>query len=52
MESRQRESSAALLKRAERIAQFPAPAQPTVITLDNTGAIEIAGERLLEIFSA
>lgn len=49
MEERQRESGAALLKRVQRIAQFSPPEQPEVIKLDNTGALEVAGRRLLDI---
>jgi phosphonate metabolism protein PhnN/1,5-bisphosphokinase (PRPP-forming) len=47
IEGRRRESGAALLKRLDRVAQF----EPTeeVIRLDNSGPVEEAGQRLLEI---
>jgi ribose 1,5-bisphosphokinase len=47
IESRKRETGAALLTRLDRVTQF----KPTeeMIRLDNSGPLEVAGQRLLEI---
>jgi ribose 1,5-bisphosphokinase len=47
--ARQRESGAALLRRIDRVTQFASPDADAVTCIDNSGPIEIAGERLLEI---
>jgi phosphonate metabolism protein PhnN/1,5-bisphosphokinase (PRPP-forming) len=52
LEARQREAGAVLEQRLARAAQFPVPAESTAITIDNSGPIEQAGERLLTIFLA
>ena len=49
---RQNGSGPALLKRVQRNAQFSRPEQPEVIKLDNSGSIETAGRRLLDILTA
>jgi phosphonate metabolism protein PhnN/1,5-bisphosphokinase (PRPP-forming) len=49
IESRQRENGAALLKRLDRVTQFTPPEE--VIRLDNSGPVEVAGQRLLEILA-
>jgi phosphonate metabolism protein PhnN/1,5-bisphosphokinase (PRPP-forming) len=49
IESRQRETGAALLKRLDRVTQFTPPEE--VIRLDNSGPVEVAGQRLLEILA-
>lgn len=51
IEARQRESGAALLRRMDRIAQFTPPQSDDVIRIDNSGPLEAAGARLLEVFS-
>lgn len=51
VEARQRESGAALLRRMDRIAQFTPPHSDDVIRIDNSGPLEAAGARLLEVFS-
>ncbi len=49
LEARQREKGPALLKRLKRAKEFTAPDEPQVIRLDNSGPLEVAGQRLLEI---
>jgi phosphonate metabolism protein PhnN/1,5-bisphosphokinase (PRPP-forming) len=49
LQARQRESGALLLKRMERGAQFMPPESQTVIRIDNSGSLDNAGNRLLEI---
>lgn len=49
LEARQREKGPALLKRLKRGKEFTAPDEPQVIRLDNSGPLEVAGQRLLEI---
>ncbi|MDB5762495.1 MAG: hypothetical protein JWQ21_1490 [Herminiimonas sp.] len=49
LEARQRETGAALLRRLERAVQFTPADELPVIRLDNTGPLEVAGHRLLEI---
>jgi phosphonate metabolism protein PhnN/1,5-bisphosphokinase (PRPP-forming) len=49
LESRKRESGAALLRRLERASQFTPPDMQQVVRLENSGPIEIAGRRLLEL---
>ncbi|MES2106082.1 MAG: DUF1045 domain-containing protein [Pseudomonadota bacterium] len=49
---RQNGSGPALLKRVQRNVQFSRPEQPEVIKLDNSGSIESAGRRLLDILTA
>jgi ribose 1,5-bisphosphokinase len=51
IESRQREAGAALLKRLERAMQFTPPQEEDVIRLDNSGPVEVAGRRMLEILA-
>jgi phosphonate metabolism protein PhnN/1,5-bisphosphokinase (PRPP-forming) len=51
IESRQRESGAALLQRLDRITQYTPPESEEVIRLDNSGPLEVAGRRLLEVLS-
>ena len=50
IESRSRETGAALEKRLQRIRQFDAAQVEGVIHIDNSGPLEIAGRQLLEIF--
>ena len=52
LEGRQREVGAILEQRMVRAAQFPAPPAGGEITIDNSSAIEIAGQRLLEVLLA
>jgi ribose 1,5-bisphosphokinase len=49
LESRRRESGPALLRRIDRAMRFAAPTEPNVIRLDNSGPLELAGQRLLEL---
>ena len=49
IEQRRREAGAALLRRLERSTQFPADQHRTTIRIDNSGAIEHAGAKLLQI---
>ncbi len=49
LEMRQRETGPALLKRLKRGSEFIAPDEQQVIRLDNSGPLEVAGQRLLEI---
>lgn len=51
IESRQREAGAALLQRLNRAAEFAPPEAKDIIRLDNSGPVEIAGQRLLEIIT-
>lgn len=48
---RQRESGAALLRRIDRVERFRYPEDEDIIRLDNSGPIEVAGARLMEILS-
>lgn len=50
--ARQRESGAALLCRIDRATQFVPPDLGAIIHIDNSGPIEIAGQRLLDILLA
>lgn len=50
--ARQRESGAALLRRIDRVTQFAPPDAEAVTRIDNSGPIEVAGQRLLEILLA
>jgi phosphonate metabolism protein PhnN/1,5-bisphosphokinase (PRPP-forming) len=52
IESRSRETGVALEKRLQRISAFNAEEVDGVTHIDNSGPLEIAGHRLLEIFSA
>ncbi|MES2536444.1 MAG: phosphonate metabolism protein/1,5-bisphosphokinase (PRPP-forming) PhnN [Pseudomonadota bacterium] len=47
--SRQRESGAALLRRIDRALEFAAPTGQKVVRLDNSGPLDVAGQRLLEL---
>jgi ribose 1,5-bisphosphokinase len=47
--SRSSESGPALLRRLTRATQFVPPESPQVIRIDNSGQLETAGQRLLEI---
>ena len=49
MEKRQRESGAALLNRIDRGSKFSVPDDQGVICIDNSGAIHIAGQKLLKL---
>ena len=49
IQARGRESGTALLRRLERTTRFPADQSGTAIRLDNSGPIEIAGAKLLQI---
>lgn len=51
IESRQREAGAALLKRLDRAAEFSPPEAKNIIRIDNSGPVEVAGRRLLEIIA-
>lgn len=51
IEARQREAGPALLRRVDRIGQFSPPEGERVIRIDNSGPIELAGRRLLQILS-
>lgn len=51
IKERQRESEAALLRRLDRVTQFCPPDDQEVLRLDNTGPIDVAGQRLLEILT-
>jgi ribose 1,5-bisphosphokinase len=51
IEARQREAGPALLRRLDRVAQFSPPDGEDVIRLDNSGPVEAAGKRLLEILA-
>ena len=48
-EDRRRAASAALLRRLDRVQQFSADQRGAVIRLDNSGAVEAVGEKLLTI---
>ncbi|MDB5990633.1 MAG: hypothetical protein JWQ10_2036 [Herbaspirillum sp.] len=52
IEGRSRETGAALENRLQRITAFNAEKKDGVTHIDNSGPLEIAGHRLLEIFSA
>lgn len=52
IESRQREAGAALLKRLDRAVEFTPPEARDIIRIDNSGPVEIAGQRLLEIIAS
>ncbi|HWZ49014.1 MAG TPA: phosphonate metabolism protein/1,5-bisphosphokinase (PRPP-forming) PhnN [Herbaspirillum sp.] len=52
IEGRSRETGAALENRLQRITAFNAEEVDGVTHIDNSGPLEIAGHRLLEIFSA
>ncbi|MES2830603.1 MAG: phosphonate metabolism protein/1,5-bisphosphokinase (PRPP-forming) PhnN [Pseudomonadota bacterium] len=47
--SRQRETGAALVDRVARAAQYVPPIDESVIAIDNSGALEVAGARLLAL---
>mgnify|MGYP001964458694 FL=1 len=49
LEARQREQGPALLKRLKRAKEFAPSGQAQVIRLDNSGALEVGGQRLLNI---
>jgi len=49
--ARGRESGAALLRRISRASQFPAPESPQVIRIDNSGKLEVAGQRILDLLT-
>ncbi len=49
LEMRQRETGPALLKRLKRGSEFIPPDGQQVIRVDNSGPLEVAGKRLLEI---
>lgn len=49
LEARQREKGPALLKRIKRGKEFAPPDEPQVIRLDNSGPLDVAGQRFLEI---
>lgn len=51
IEARQREAGPALLRRLDRVARFSPPEGENVIRLDNSGPVEAAGKRLLEILA-
>ncbi|MCH8617820.1 phosphonate metabolism protein/1,5-bisphosphokinase (PRPP-forming) PhnN [Undibacterium sp. TS12] len=51
MEKRQRESGAALLNRIDRGLKFSVPEDQNIICIDNSGAIHIAGQKLLKILT-
>ncbi|MFZ6654419.1 phosphonate metabolism protein/1,5-bisphosphokinase (PRPP-forming) PhnN [Undibacterium sp. TJN19] len=51
VEKRQRENGAALLNRMERVTQFAIPTEEDIIHIDNSGPVEIAGQKLLALFS-
>lgn len=51
MEKRQRESGAALLNRIDRGLKFSIPDDQDIICIDNSGAIHIAGQKLLKILT-
>ncbi|MBC7500926.1 MAG: phosphonate metabolism protein/1,5-bisphosphokinase (PRPP-forming) PhnN [Herminiimonas sp.] len=48
---RARESGPALLRRIDRALQFMPPIEPTVLRIDNSGSIEQAGVRLMQILT-
>ncbi len=52
LEGRQREVGAILEQRMDRATQFSAPLSGGEITIDNSGPVEIAGQRLLEVLIA
>lgn len=52
IEERQRESGAALLRRLDRVTRFSPANDEEVLRLDNTGPVEVAGQRLLDILTA
>lgn len=49
--ARQREQGAALLRRLDRVQRFRYPEDGDIIRLDNSGPIEVAGARLMDILS-
>nr|WP_083757397.1 phosphonate metabolism protein/1,5-bisphosphokinase (PRPP-forming) PhnN [Janthinobacterium sp. Marseille] len=49
LEARQREQGPALLKRLKRAKEFAPSEQAQVIRLDNSGALEAGGQKLLDI---
>ena len=49
IQERRREAGPALLRRLERATQFPADQDSAAIRLDNSGAVDSAGEKLLQI---
>jgi phosphonate metabolism protein PhnN/1,5-bisphosphokinase (PRPP-forming) len=49
LKGRQRESGTELQRRVDRSAQFAVPDGPQLILLDNSGPLENAGQRLLEL---
>lgn len=51
IEARQREAGPALLRRMERVSQFNAPETDDIYRIDNSGPVEVAGRRLLEILA-
>lgn len=52
LEMRQRETGPALLRRLKRGSEFIPPDGQQVIRLDNSGPLEVAGQRLLEILQS
>lgn len=51
IEARHREAGAALRLRLERRAAFTPPDDQNVIRIDNSGSIEVAGQRLLDVLA-
>ncbi|HEY8024898.1 MAG TPA: phosphonate metabolism protein/1,5-bisphosphokinase (PRPP-forming) PhnN [Burkholderiaceae bacterium] len=49
--ARGRESGAALLRRISRAGEFPAPESPQVIRIDNSGKLDTAGQRVLDLLT-
>lgn len=49
LQNRQRETGAALLRRLERASQFPPPDTHRVFRIENSGPIDIAGARLMNV---
>jgi ribose 1,5-bisphosphokinase len=49
IEARRRETGEALLRRIERSTAFRPPEDQNVIRIDNSGPVEVAGQRLLDI---
>jgi len=47
--ARQRESGAALIERVSRATQYLPPVDENVIAIDNSGALEVAGAKLLAL---
>lgn len=49
--ARQREAGAALLRRMDRVDRFRYPEDGDIVRLDNSGPIEVAGMKLMEILA-